>query len=101
MRSTVSVLSGDGAGGGAAAPSSVKSALRGRFLLQRGAGGPLSKEVPTGQWDKSSDASSGSVRATAADQAARTLSSDTQARGTREGTCMNLQRKPSADWEEF
>lgn len=38
---------------------------------------------------------------TAADQVQSTLSSDTQAQGTREGTCMNLQRKPSADWEEF
>lgn len=37
----------------------------------------------------------------AADQVEWTLSSDTQAQGTREGTCMNLQRKPSADWEEF
>jgi hypothetical protein len=36
-----------------------------------------------------------------ADQVEWTLSSDTQAQGTREGTCMNLQRKPSADWEEF
>lgn len=41
------------------------------------------------------------VDTSTADQVEWTLSSDTQAQGTREGTCMNLQRKPSADWEEF
>lgn len=35
------------------------------------------------------------------DQLKSTLSSDNQAQGTSEGTSMNLQRKPSADWEEF
>lgn len=42
-----------------------------------------------------------SIKLKMVDQLQLTLSSDNQAQGTSEGTCMNLQRKPSADWEEF
>lgn len=61
-RSTVSVLSGAGGEGGSRSSEPGKARPPRPLPPSTGAGVPLSKEVPTGQWDKSPGASSGSVR---------------------------------------